>query len=88
LPDSSTIRRKARTIRFKHGIDFEEAQALWKAEKFIEGDANSSTEPRSFRIAKADETLWFAVYTMRAEKIRLITVRHTRDAERELYEQS
>ena len=45
-------------------------------------------ERRTFRIAPIDGVLWFCVFTMREEKIRLISVRHVRPEEKELYEQN
>lgn len=72
--------------KIKHGIDFEQAQALWEAEKFVAGDAATRGEPRFFRLAKIGDRLWFALYTMRGETVRLISVRHPREIEKELYE--
>jgi uncharacterized DUF497 family protein len=82
-------RAKSQAKKAKHGIDFEEAKALWDAEKFVEADAKSPVgERRTFRIAPIDAVLWFCVFTMREEKIRLISVRHVRPQEKELYEQN
>ena len=80
---------KSKANKIKHGIHFEAAQKLWDAEKFVEADANSPvSEKRSFRIAAINDRLWFCVYTMRGENIRLISVRHVRANEQEFYEQS
>ena len=81
--------QKSNANKVKHGIDFEEAKALWDAEKFVEADAQSPVgERRTFRIAAINKILWFCVYTRREEKIRLISVRRVRPAEKEFYEQS
>jgi uncharacterized DUF497 family protein len=79
---------KSKANKVKHGIDFEEAKALWIAEKFVEADAQAKGEPRTFRIAMIDTVLWFCVFTMRKKKIRLISVRPVSAEEREFYEQN
>jgi uncharacterized DUF497 family protein len=80
---------KSKANKAKHGIDFETAQKLWNAEKFVEADAKSPIgEKRTFRIAAINDCLWFCVFTMRGKNIRLISVRHVRANEQEFYEQS
>lgn len=74
---------KSKENKEKHGIDFDEAKALWAAGKSVEGE----TEVRMFRIAMINGVLWFSVFTMRGDKVRLISVRPTRQEEKELYEQ-
>jgi uncharacterized DUF497 family protein len=74
---------KSRENKQKHGIDFDDARELWAEGKFVEGQ----TEPRMFRIAMIDGVLWFCVFTMRGDKVRLISVRKTRAEEEDLYEQ-
>jgi uncharacterized protein len=81
---------KSRANKKKHGIDFDEAQALWTSGKFVEAAGKfvePETEPRFFRIAMINGILWFSVFTMRGDKVRLISVRRTRPEEKELYEQ-
>jgi uncharacterized protein len=72
----------------KHGIDFEVAQVLWRDVKRVVFDTPFEDEPRSGIIAAHDEKLWCAIYTLREEKIRIISVRRARDYEEELYFQS
>ena len=81
---------KSKANKVKHGIDFEEAKAIWDAEKFVEADTKwpVAGELRTFRIAQIKDVLWFCVFTMRGDKIRLISVRHVRPNEREFYEQN
>jgi uncharacterized protein len=43
-------------------------------------------EPRYLVIGKIKDTLWSAVITYRGEQIRIISVRRSREEERELYE--
>lgn len=69
----------------KHGIDFERAKLLWDDEKRLVVPARSSTEPREALIAALDGVYWTAVYTLRGEAIRLISVRRSRNEEIENY---
>ena len=61
----------------KHGIDFVEAQELWRVFG-IEGRLPSGPEPRWLWIAKLDGRCWSAVFTRRSSRIRLISVRRSR----------
>jgi len=70
----------------KHGIDFVAAQALWYDPDLIEIHAKSEDEPRSLIIARIDKKHWSAVVTHRDSSIRIISVRHSRKTEVELYE--
>lgn len=70
----------------KHGIDFEEAQALWHDSALIEIPARVTDEPRWVVIGKIDDKHWSAVITRRDENIRLISVRRSRDDEVAIYE--
>lgn len=69
----------------KHGIDFARAKLLWLDEKRIVVPARSTTEPREALIAMLDGALWTAIYTLREDSIRLISVRRSRDEEKEGY---
>jgi uncharacterized protein len=61
----------------KHGIDFVEAQVLWRVPAFDRA-APFLTEPRRLRTAKIASRMWSAVYTMRGDVVRLISVRRAR----------
>ena len=79
--------RKSAANRSKHGIDFEAAKALWLDESRIEIEAPHPVEERRILIARLQEKLWTAVYTVRGEStVRLISVRRSRDKEVALYE--
>jgi uncharacterized DUF497 family protein len=77
---------KSRSNKAKHGIDFVEAQALWLDDMFIEVPARAQDEPRFVVIGMIAGQHWSAVITYRNEKIRLISVRRSRDEEVMLYE--
>ncbi len=70
----------------KHGINFEDAQALWEDEHYLEIPAKSMDEPRFLVIGKIKDALWSAVITYRGEQVRIISVRRSRDEEKKLYE--
>jgi uncharacterized protein len=70
----------------KHGIDFEEAQALWADAALVEIPARTSDEERWLLIGKIGERHWSAVITRRHQNIRLISVRRSRQEEVRIYE--
>ena len=70
----------------KHGLDFEEAQALWNDAALVEVPARVTDEPRWVVIGKLGEKHWSAVVTRRGENVRLISVRRSRDEEVAIYE--
>jgi uncharacterized DUF497 family protein len=70
----------------KHGIDFEEAQALWSDPELLEIPARVSDELRWVVIGKMNEKHWSAVITRRSDNVRIISVRRARDEEVEIYE--
>jgi uncharacterized protein len=72
--------------RLKHGIDFETAKDLWLDENRIEIQAPHPVENRHIIIAKLCDKLWTAVYTMRSNKVRIISARRSRKREADLYE--
>ena len=78
--------KKSRSNLKKHGIDFIEAQALWRDDMLLEIPARTSDEPRYLIIGKIELKHWSAVVTYRENRIRLISVRRSRKEEVELYE--
>lgn len=78
--------QKSLSNKQKHGIDFNEAQALWDDENRAELDAKPGNEPRILVIGKIGGKHWTAVVTPRGEKTRIISVRRSRKEEVETYE--
>jgi uncharacterized DUF497 family protein len=70
----------------KHGIDFVDAQAIWRDSDFIEVQAKSGDEPRSLVLGMIGGKHWSAIITYRSEVIRIIFVRRSRESEVALYE--
>ena len=79
---------KSRSNKVKHGIDFEEAQALWADTYALRLDARSDTEPRYAVIGRIDDVLWTAFFTCRKEAARIISVRRARKQEMKIYEEA
>ena len=77
---------KSRRNREKHGIDFDEAQALWDDPELLEIPARTVDEPRYLVIGRIGGRHWSAVITYRDERVRLISVRRARSEEVALYE--
>ena len=69
----------------KHGINFYEAQNLWRDPFRIEIPAKFVKEPRILVIAEFNNIIWSAVITYRNQKIRIISVRKSRKNEKEIY---
>jgi len=72
--------------RVKHGIDFETAEGLWLDKNRIEIQAPHPVENRYITIGKLQGKLWTAVYTIRGDAVRIISVRRSRKEEAKLYE--
>ena len=77
---------KSQANLVKHGIDFLDAQALWKDPDLLEIRARSDDEPRFLVIGLIGPKHWSAVVNYRNGTLRLISVRRSRAREVELYE--
>ncbi|MGH6884514.1 MAG: BrnT family toxin [Geminicoccales bacterium] len=77
---------KSEANKAKHGIDFEEGQALWDDRDLVEIPAKVTDEPRSVVIGMIGDKHWSAVITYRSDNIRLISVRRSRKEEVAIYE--
>jgi len=76
---------KSRANKEKHGIDFEEAQALWQCKNHLVFDSvYINSERRHLLVGYIDGVCYVAVFTMREENIRIISVRRCRNNEKEL----
>ncbi len=70
----------------KHGIDFHEAQQLWLDPERIVIPARTLNEMRYLMVARVNGVFWSAIYTHRGEEIRIISVRKSRQNEKEIYQ--
>lgn len=70
----------------KHGIDFEQAQALWDDPWLLEAPARTADEARFLSIGKIGDRHWAAVWAPRGSAVRIISVRRARKEEIGHYE--
>ena len=70
----------------KHGIDFAAAQTLWDDPGMIEAPARTTDEPRFVSVGRIGGRHWTAVWTLRDEVVRIISVRRARTEEIGYYE--
>lgn len=71
----------------KHGVDFEQAQALWRDDKRLHfGVVEYDGEQRQIFVGSISGQCWTAVVTFREERIRIISVRRSRRSEEMAYQ--
>ena len=76
---------KSENNKAKHGIDFVEAQALWKS-KIVLLPAKDALEKRYMVIGTIGLDHWSAIITYRGGTIRIISVRKCTPSEIDTYE--
>jgi hypothetical protein len=77
--------QKSKRNKEKHGIDFVEAQRIWEDPEVVMIPAKTISESRYLLIGKSDNRIWSAIFTLRNQKIRIISVRRSRKNEEEIY---
>ena len=77
---------KSKANAAKHGIDFVAAQALWLDEHLLAIPAKTVDEPRWVVVGMIQNKHYSAVITRREGRVRIISVRRSRDREVALYE--
>ncbi|MDO9694615.1 MAG: BrnT family toxin [Candidatus Latescibacteria bacterium] len=77
---------KSLANKAKHGIDFVDVQALWLDEMRVEIPARTQDELRFLVIGRIIDKHWSAVISYREGRIRLISVRRSREEEVAIYE--
>lgn len=70
----------------KHGIDFEESKALWNDKAIVVPAKSIDIEMRCALISKLENKCFVAIFTIRNEKYRIISVRRCRKNEERIYE--
>lgn len=76
---------KSAINKMKHGLDFEQAKALWEDENLLEVPVLRTGEPRFLDIDMIKGKVWTGVIN-RGEAVRIISVRRSRKEEVEHYE--
>ena len=77
---------KSKTNKLKHGINFEEAQELWKDSLLLRISSKYEQEERFLFIGIIKQKHWSAITTYRDNAIRIISVRRARTEEIRIYE--
>jgi hypothetical protein len=77
---------KSHANKLKHGIDLQQAQALWDDPDLIEIPARTTDEPRFLVVGRMGSKHWSAIITYRLQRIRIISMRRPRQEEIDLYE--
>jgi hypothetical protein len=77
---------KSGVNRNKHGIDFVDAQVLWDDPDFVEVPATTTGERRFVVIGRIVGKHWSAIVTYRGDRVRIISVRRSREEEVRIYE--
>lgn len=72
--------------KYKHGIDFNEAQGLWDDPWRLDVPVQTEGEARLLTLARLNGGIWAAIWTTRGENIRIISVRRARKDEVAYYE--
>jgi uncharacterized DUF497 family protein len=70
----------------KHGIDFVQAQAIWKDADYIEIPLKTTDEMRFLVIGMIEGKVWSGIITYRGESVRIISVHRSRKEEIAIYE--
>ncbi|WP_439474484.1 BrnT family toxin [Algoriphagus formosus] len=76
---------KSKANKIKHGIDFEESIKLWDDPNRIIIEARTIDEQRFMMIAELNGAIWSTIYTVRSDSKRIISVRRSRENEKEIY---
>jgi uncharacterized protein len=72
---------KSEANREKHGIDFVEAQRLWRSGRVWRDRSTYLHEDRDIFVGRLHGRWWTAITTMRGMSIRIISVRRSRASE-------
>ncbi len=77
---------KSKINAAKHGVDFETAKMLWEDPDRLQVPARTQGEPRYMLIGRIEDKHWSAIFTMRGDTIRIVSVRRSRKGEVRAYE--
>ena len=77
---------KGAANKIKHGIGFTEAEGLWHDDNRVEIHLAYPLESRRIIIGRLKDKHWTAVFTIRGENTRIISVRRSREKEVALYD--
>jgi uncharacterized DUF497 family protein len=78
---------KSRSNKAKHGIDFAQAQLLWQ-DRWIETRLPFEGEDRFLVVGKNGKNYYSAIVTYQGDAVRIISVRRSRQNEKDLYDEA
>jgi len=79
--------KKSRANRLKHGVNFHRAGLIWEG-PYVEYAAKRKFENRFAIIGPIEDKLHTCIYTIRGDRIRIISCRRSRRKEAMLYEKT
>ncbi len=79
---------KSKANERKHGLNFKEAQVLWEDPECVIIPAKTVGESRFLLIGRLEKKIWSAIFTVRDQNIRIISVRRARKNEEGIYKNS
>jgi uncharacterized protein len=79
--------QKSDSNKLKHGIGFNDATALWIDPSRVEFKTSFPDEDRFVLIGMMDDKIWTAIFTIRNQAVRIISVRRAREKEALLYDE-
>jgi uncharacterized protein len=80
--------KKSAKNKTERGINFEEAREFWNLVAFVVS-SDRGEEKRFARIVRRlDGRYWTSIYTIRGEKIRIISVRRSHEQEIKAYDRN
>lgn len=86
MSDFKFDKRKSQINLKKHGIAFDQAQALWLDPSAVEIQAKTDDEIRFLVIGRIKGKHWSASVTLEGGRIRILSVRRSRAEEVLIYE--
>lgn len=76
---------KSASNKVKHGVDFEQAKAIWQDPSRAVLTSKHEGEPRKLTVAQLNGKMYTAITTMRGDSIRIISVRRSWKKEEAYY---
>ncbi len=80
--------KKSDSNKKKHGIDFREAQAIWRDNNRFVFPSAYTAEAREVTVGAVAGKCWAAVTVTRGDTVRIISVRSARRKENDAYKKS
>ena len=77
---------KSAANKAKHGIDFVEAQLVWNDADRVVIVSTYPDESRALTIGRIAGKMWTVIVTHRAENVRIISARRSRQEEIDVYQ--